>query len=187
MTVNKHTLCIAAAFLLTAVATGAAADKGIHIPAGRSVSGSWNTADGAGYQWNIYVAGGYVSSGSHSAYSSGMQLQVNSSGFSGGSSGRLSKDGTEIEIGPWRRGSVNIYRRIYVDKKIGYCRWIDIFENTSASPQSLTLRYYNGMGTSTRKTYTTTGGTTTGPKDWGIVTGDTTSSYAAVAHVFATT
>ena len=186
MTVNRHTSCIAAAVLLVAVATGAAADKGIHIPSGRSVSGSWNTADGAGYQWQIYVAGGYVNSGSHSAYSSGMQLQVNSSGFSGSSSGRLNKDGTEIEIGPWRRGSVNIYRRIYVDKKIGYCRWIDIFENTAASPQSLTLQYYNGMGTSTRKTYTTTGGTTTGPKDWGIVTGYTSSSYAAVAHVFAT-
>ena len=186
MTVNKHVVCIASAFLLMAAATGTAADQGIHIPSGRSVSGSWNTADGAGYQWNIYVAGGYVNSGSHSAYSSGMQLQVNSSGFSGSSSGRLNKDGTEIEIGPWRRGSVNIYRRIYVDKKIGYCRWIDIFENTAASPQSLTLQYYNGMGTSTRKTCTTTGGTTTGAKDWGIVTGYTSSSYAAVAHVFAT-
>ena len=186
MTANRHALCIAAAFLMTVVATGAAAEKGIHIPSGRSVSGSWNTADGAGYQWNIYVAGGYVSSGSHSAYSSGMQLQVNGSGYSGSSSGRLNKDGTEIEIGPWKYQSVNIYRRIYVDKKIGYCRWIDIFENTTASPISLTLRYYNGMGTSTSKTYTTTGQTNVTPKDWGIVTGYTSSSYAAVAHVFAT-
>ena len=187
MAVNRYTLwCIAAAFLLATAATGAAADKGIHIPSGRSVSGSWSTADGAGYQWNIYVAGGYVNSGSHSAYSSGMQLQVNGSGYSGGSSGRLSKDGTEIEIGPWSYQSVNIYRRIYVDKKIGYCRWIDIFENPTSSAKSLTLRYYNGMGTSTRKTYTTSGGTTTGAKDWGIVTGYTSSSYAAVAHVFST-
>jgi hypothetical protein len=186
MTANRSTLCLTVAILLTLGSAGQAADKGIHIPSGRTVSGSWNTADGAGYQWNIYVAGGYVNGGSHNAYSSGMQLQVNSSGFSGGSSGRLSKDGSEIEIGPWRRGSVNIYRRIYVDKKIGYCRWIDIFENTSSSPQSLTLRYYNGMGISTRKTYTTTGGTTTNAKDWGIVTGYTSNSYSAVAHVFAT-
>ncbi|MDP6546194.1 MAG: hypothetical protein QGH60_19620, partial [Phycisphaerae bacterium] len=186
MTVNRYALYIAASVLLAVATTGAAAEKSIHIPTGRTVSGSWNTADGAGYQWNIYVAGGYVNSGSHSAYSSGMQLQVNGSGYSGGSSGRLSKDGTEIEIGPWKYQSVNIYRRIYVDKKLGYCRWIDIFENPTASAKSLTLRYYNGMGTSTRKTYTTTGGTTTGAKDWGIVTGYTSSSYAAVAHIFAT-
>jgi len=186
MVANKYALYIAVAFLLSTVTTGEGAKKGIHISSGRSVSGSWNTADGAGYQWNIYVAGGYVNSGSHSAYSSGMQLQVNGSGYSGSSSGRLSKDGSEIEIGPWKYQSVNIYRRIYVDKKIGYCRWIDIFENPTSSAKSLTLRYYNGMGTSTRKTYTTTGGTTTGPKDWGIVTGYTSSSYAAVAHVFST-
>jgi hypothetical protein len=180
-------MCVIAASVIAAFcAAGQAADKGIHIPAGRKVSGSWNTADGAGYQWNIYVAGGYVNSGSHSAYSSGMQLQINGSGFSGSSTGKLNKEGNEIEIGPWRRGSVNIYRRIYVDKKIGYCRWIDIFENTSTSAQSLTLRYYNGMGTSTRKTYTTTGGTTTNAKDWGIVTGYTSSSYSAVAHIFST-
>ncbi len=187
MTVNKNTLCIITVSILTALCVSApAADKGIHLKSTRTVSSTWNTADGAGYQWNIYVAGGYVNSGSHSAYSSGMQLQINGSGFSGSSSGRVNKDNTEIEIGPWRRGSVNIYRRIYVDKKIGYCRWIDIFENTASSPQTLTLRYYNGMGTSTRKTYTTTGGTTTGAKDWGIVTGYTSSSYSAVAHVYAT-
>jgi len=187
MTVNKHVLCLAAGtFLLTAVVLPAAGENDIHIPAGRTVSGNWNVADGAGYQWNIYVSGGYVNSGSHSAYSSGMQLQVGGSGFSGSSSGRLSKDGTEIEIGPWQRGSVKIYRRIYVDRKIGYCRWIDIFENTTASPQTLTLRYYNGMGISTRRTYTNSGGTNVTDKDWGIVTGYTSNSYSAVAHIFAT-
>ncbi len=133
MTVNKNTLCIITVSILTALCVSApAADKGIHLKSTRTVSSTWNTADGAGYQWNIYVAGGYVNSGSHSAYSSGMQLQINGSGFSGSSSGRVNKDNTEIEIGPWRRGSVNIYRRIYVDKKIGYCRWIDICENTAS-------------------------------------------------------
>ena len=136
MIMSKHTLCITAmAFLLIAGNTIHAAEKGIHIPAGRKVSGTWNTADGAGYQWNIYISGGYVNSGSHSAYSSGMQLQINGSGYSGSSSGKLSKDGTEIEIGPWKYQSVNVYRRIYVDKKIGYCRWIDIFENPTSSPK----------------------------------------------------
>ena len=172
--------------VLPVAARPSAADTNIHIPTGRSVSGNWNVTDGAGYAWNIYVSNGYVSSGSHSAYSGGMQLQISGSGFSSSSTGRLSKDGNEIEIGPWRRGSVNVYRRIYVDKKIGYCRWIDIFENTSSSAQTLSLRYHSSMGISTRKTYTTSGGTNVTDKDWGIVTGYTSSSYAAVAHVFAT-
>jgi len=187
MVTSRHLSVVASAVLLiAAISPQASADKDIHIKSGRTVSGSWNLADGAGYQWNIYVAGGYVNSGSHSAYSSGMQLQVGGSGFSGSSSGRLSKDGREIEIGPWQRGSVKIYRRIYVDPKIGYCRWIDIFENTATSPQVLTLRYYNGMGTSTRRTYTNSGGTNVTDKDWGIVTGYTSNSYSAVAHIFAT-
>jgi len=187
MTVSENTVCIITASVLAALcAASSAADNSIRLKSVRTVSGNWSTADGAGYQWNIYVAGGYVNSGSHSAYSSGMQLQVNGSGFSGSSSGRINKTGDEIEIGPWRRGSVNIYRRIYVDRKIGYCRWIDIFENTSSSAQTLTLRYYNGMGTSTTETYTTTGGTVTNAKDWGIATGYTSTSYAGVAHIFAT-
>ncbi|MCP4374945.1 MAG: hypothetical protein GY794_02005 [bacterium] len=186
MTANKPALYLAVATLLTLGAAAQAADKRIHIPSGRNISGYWTSTDKPGYMWKIYVAGGYVNRGSHRANSNGMQLLINGSGFSGGSSGRLSKDGTEIEIGPWRRGAVNIYRRIYVDKKMGYCRWIDIFENTSNSPQSLTLKYYNGMGIPTRKTYTTTGGTITNAKDWGIVTGYTSNSHAAVAHVFAT-
>ncbi|MBT3199280.1 MAG: PT domain-containing protein [Phycisphaerales bacterium] len=187
MKITKHSVfTIATVCLLTITTSSHGADRGIHIKSSRSVSSNWNVTDGAGYQWNIYVSGGYVNSGSHSAYSSGMQLQINGSGYSGGSTGRVNKDNTEIEIGPWKYRSVNVYRRIYVDKKLGYCRWIDIFENPTGTAQTLTLRYYNGMGTSTRNTYTTTGGTTTGAKDWGIVTGYTSNSYAAVAHIFGT-
>ncbi|MBT3198349.1 MAG: hypothetical protein HN350_00375 [Phycisphaerales bacterium] len=163
-----------------------AADKALHIPAGRSVSSSWVTTDSKGFRWDIYLNYGQVNDGSNDAYDGGMQLQVSGSTMSVSQQGRLSKAGDEVEIGPWRRGSVNIYRRIYVDKKLGYCRWIDIFENTAASAQSLPLRYYSNMGSSTQTTFTTSGQANLTPKDWGIITNASSSSRPAVVHIFAT-
>jgi len=177
-----------AAMLLVALQAGVAraADKALHIPAGRSVSSSWVTTDSAGFRWDIYLNYGQVNDGTNDAYDGGMQMQISGSTMSVSQQGRLSKAGDEVEIGPWRRGSVNIYRRIYVDKKVGYCRWIDIFENTATSAQTLTLRYYSNMGSSTQSAFTTSGQTTLTPKDWGIVTGSSSSSRPSVVHIFAT-
>lgn len=163
------------------------AGRGVHIPKGRrSVGWNWTLTDGAGFRWDIN-SNGMVSDGTNDAYDGGMQLQVNGSSFSWGSSGRLGKDGREVEIGPWSKGPIRVYRRIYVDGKIGYCRWIDIFENTAASARTLTLRYYSNMGASTRRTYTTGGRGTLTDRDWGLVTGYRgRSSRPAVIHVFAT-
>ncbi|MDP6635503.1 MAG: hypothetical protein QGG42_11425 [Phycisphaerae bacterium] len=163
-----------------------AADKSIHIPAGRSVSSSWVVTDSAGFRWDIYLNYGQVNDGTNDAYDGGMQMQISGSTMSVSQQGRLSKTGDEVEIGPWRRGSVNIYRRIYVDKKIGYCRWIDIFENTSTSAQTLTLRYYSNMGSSTQSSFTTSGQTSLTAKDWGIITGSSSGSRPSVVHIFAT-
>ena len=181
---NRLALCLAVILAAGALARGA--DKGIHIPKGRSVGWNWTLTDGAGFRWDIN-SHGTVNDGTNDAYDGGMQLQVNGSSFSWNSSGWLSKDGREVEIGPWSRGSIKVYRRIYVDSKVGYCRWIDIFENTTTSAQTLTLRYYSNMGTTTRRTYTTGGKNTLTDKDWGLVTGYTgSSSRPAVVHVFAT-
>jgi len=163
-----------------------AADKKIHITGGRSVSSSWTTTDSAGFRWDIYLNYGQVNDGTNDAYDGGMQLQVGGTTMSVSGQGRLSKTGDEVEIGPWRRQSVNIYRRIYVDKTVGYCRWIDIFENTAASAQTLTLRYYSNMGSSTSSTFTTSGQTNLTEKDWGIVTNSSSSSRPSVVHIFAT-
>jgi len=181
--------CAVIGALLAAALQGGslgAADKKYHIPPGRSVSSSWTTTDSAGFRWDIYLNYGQVNDGTNDAYDGGMQLQVGGTTMSVSSQGRLSKAGDEVEIGPWRRGSVNIYRRIYVDKKIGYCRWIDIFENTASSTQTLALRYYSNMGGSTRSTFTTSGQANLTDKDWGIVTNPSSSSRPAVAHIFAT-
>ena len=183
---NKYSTLAAVAVVAFQINIARAADKSLHIPAGRSVSSSWVTTDSAGFRWDIYLNYGQVNDGTNDAYDGGMQLQISGSTMSVSQSGRLSKAGDEVEIGPWRRGSVNVYRRIYVDKKLGYCRWIDIFENTATSAQSLALRYYSNMGSSTQSTFTTSGQANLTPKDWGIVTGSSGSSRPAVVHIFAT-
>ena len=183
---NRYALPAALLTVAMQISFASAADKALHIPAGRSVSSSWVTTDSAGFRWDIYLNYGQVNDGTNDAYDGGMQLQISGSTMSVSQQGRLSKAGDEVEIGPWRRGSVNIYRRIYVDKKESYCRWIDIFENTATSAQTLTLRYYSNMGSSTQSSFTTSGQSDLGPKDWGIVTGSSGTSRPAVIHIFAT-
>ncbi|MCK4276691.1 MAG: hypothetical protein KAX78_09260, partial [Phycisphaerae bacterium] len=162
-----------------------AADKGLLVIPGGTTTWAWTRNDGAGYRWDIY-SGGYISTGTNSAYSSGMQLKVNGSYFSWSASGTLSKDGHEVQIGPWTRGSLRIWRRMYVDPKLGYCRWIEIFENTSSAKQSVSLEWRSSMGSSIRTTNTTSGKTSIGKQDWGIVTATSSTSRPAVVHVFAT-
>ena len=181
-------------FVAGVAATAQARDDRIHLT-GSSTRFTWTQTDGHGYRWDI-SGNGTISDGTNDAYDGGMQLQVTISGpsssgsssFTSFSTGKRSKDGMEVEIGPWRYRNVNTYRRIFVNRKAGYCRWIDMFENTQSSAVSLSLRYYFNMGASSQRTYTTSGGTNVGAKDWGIVTSGSSSSSSrpAVAHIFAT-
>jgi hypothetical protein len=181
---RRQNLSIAAVLLAVAVAAPAE-QKGIHLPSQRTARFTWSTQDAKGYRWDI-TGNGAVSDGTKDAYDGGVILQVNGSNFNTFSTGRLSKDGSEVEIGPWNRNNLRIYRRIFVHKKKGYCRWIDIFENPTGSAISVSLRYYSNMGASTRRTHTSSGGTSLKGKDWGIVTDGSNSLRPAIVHVFAT-
>ncbi len=177
------------AFVLAAAAPAATGeDKGIHITGQRRQSFTWQVTDAAAYRWDI-SSYGQVSDGTNDAYDGGMRLTVNGSTWSYNSTGALSEDGREVEIGPWTQGSLRVWRRIYVDPEIGYCRWIDIFENTTSSAQNVAAQYYSNMGGSTQTTFTTSGKTDLdAEKDWGIVTGygAGNSSRPEIVHVFAT-
>ena len=183
----KHQFLAGFAVLLIGAVAACGEMKGIHIPPGRNVGWNWSVDDGAGFRWDI-SSQGVVNDGTGDAYDGGMQLQINGAGFSYSSSGRLSEDGREVETGPWTTGALRVYRRIYVDPKLGYCRWIDIFENTSGTAQTVSLRYYSNLGGSVRLTHTTSGAARVTDKDWGIVTAYDAgqSSRPAIAHIFAT-
>jgi hypothetical protein len=183
MTVARGLACVAA--VLAATVRADADERGIHLPSGRSVSFTWYLNDGAGYRWDI-SSNGQVSNGTNDAYDGGMQLRLAGTYFSSSTQGRLSADGREVEIGPWKHNNLQVWRRIYVDPKLGYCRWIDIFENTTDAVQDAKVQYYSNLGLSVTSTYTTSGQANLTDKDWGIVTSGTGStSRPAVIHVFA--
>jgi len=143
--------------------------------------------DDHAFRWDI-VDNGTVNDGSNDAYDGGMRLQVNDEYFPSLSSAWASQDNLEIEIGPWRRGQLAVSRRIFVNRQAGYCRWIDLFENTGGSEAELKVMYHSNMGQSTGDTYTSSGKAQLTEKDWGIVTGQAASatSYPSIVHVFAT-
>ena len=181
---SKHGLILA--LLMSVASYAAGADDGIHITNGRSQSLNWQVSDGAGYTWDISQYGA-VSNGTNNAYSGGMRLLISGSQWSYSGTGMLRADGREIEIGPWTSGSLRVWRRIYVDPEIGYCRWIDIYENTESTEQNVPLQYHSCLGRSVRSVYTTAGGSSVTDKDWGVVTTYATqdSPYPDVVHIYA--
>jgi len=178
---------LALATLFLAAQAALAGTEGIHIGSGSAQPFDWVCKDGAGFVWDI-TQHGQVKDGTNDVYDVGMTLAVNGRNWSQKAPGRISRDRREVEIGPWSYGSLKVWRRIYVDGRTGYCRWIDIFENTSTSQQSFTLRYHTNIGGRVAHTFTTTGKTDLAEEDWGIVTAETDgrSSRPALAHVFAT-
>ena len=179
-------VALAAVAVLVVLVPGAWAAEGVHIKGKGATSLPWRLTDGAGYAWDIYT-NGRIQDGTNDAYDGGMGLQVDGSEFVWSQTAKLHQNGREIELGPWDRGSLKVWRRIYVDPKLGYCRWIDLFENTSAGERTVNVRYQSNMGESTQMIATTTGQPNLTPKDWGVVTGGTSSSSRpAIAHVFAT-
>ncbi|MGB2820262.1 MAG: hypothetical protein WBF17_04730, partial [Phycisphaerae bacterium] len=184
MTTARGLTCVAVVLGAAGAAVGAA-EGGIHIPSGRSVSFTWYLNDGAGYRWDI-SSNGQVSDGTNDAYDGGMQLRLAGSYFSSSEQGRLSADGREVEIGPWKQNTIQVFRRIYVDPKVGYCRWIDMFENTSDATQDIKVQYYSNLGLSVASTYTTSGQADVTSKDWGVVTAESdTSTRPAIVHIYA--
>ncbi|MFP4106844.1 MAG: hypothetical protein ACLFVU_12240, partial [Phycisphaerae bacterium] len=162
----------------------AAYGDGILLDGAKNTNLPWTVNDSKGFRWDIQY-NGCVGDGSNDAYDTGMRLYVNGASFSWSSSISVDKAGTEVQLGPWQYSSIRVYRRIYVDKKRGYCRWVDIFENTQGNPYNLNLRYHVDVGGSIRRTFTTTGKSAVTNKDWGIATTySDSSSRPSTVHVF---
>ena len=182
---SKIETVVAVGLLLVAATVVAGADsKGIHISGGTKTGWAWVKNDGAGFRWDVH-SNGYVSNGTNGAYSNAMQLRVNGAHFSWSSNGTVGKGGHEVEVGPWSNGPIRVWRRVYVDPKLGYCRWIDIFENTSGNKTKVSIQYETRAGSSIRMAHSSLGKTSVTDKDWALATGTSSSSRPAVLHVFA--
>ena len=128
---------------LPAGAKAAKNDKsGLHIPQGRSVKFTYTMTDGTGFRWDIQYYG-TIGQGTNYAYSGGLYLQIDGSSVHSNGQGWVNAAGDEVEIGPFNRNNVNVYRRIKVYKDHGLARWLDIFENTTGKEISLNVRVYS--------------------------------------------
>jgi len=172
---------IVTALAVTWLAAPAAGQQGLHIAGDATVQGMWNVQDGAGFRWDIQPDG-TVSDGNNDCYDGGMRLQINGSQISH-APGRLSADKREVEYGPRTMGTLKVWRRIYVDPKLGYCRWIEIVQNTADKPAEVQIEHYSNMGSSTQRCHRVKD--KQGKNEWAFVTGQG-SHRPAVAHVYAT-
>lgn len=184
---GRERLLMSAAVLLglAGAAAGAGEDtEPLMLTGKKTVNLTWAVTDGSGMRWDI-VNYGSVNDGTNDAYDGGMYLQLGGSNQSFGSKARLSEDGREIQLGPLRHGALQIWRRIYIDPKTGYARWVDFIQNKSSSRRTEKLQWYSNVGSSIQNIQTTTGGSSIGKKDWGFVTSSSSSSRPSLVHFFA--
>ncbi len=155
--------------------------SGLHIPQGRRVNFTHTMTDGAGFRWDIQYYG-TVGQGTNYAYSGGLYLQINGSNFSSNGRGWINAKGDEIEIGPYNRNNLKIYRRIKVYKDQGLARWLDIFENPTGQTINLKVRIYSNTNwTIGNKRYSSGKGQFT-DKDFACITQTQGGNAPAVLH-----
>ena len=173
------------AFALTAYADVETKAEDIHLPQGKTTSMTWTVNDGTDTRWD-FNSSGNVEGGSNGAYSGCLYLNIaDGNSFSSSGTAILSKDEREIELGPWQYNNMNVSRRMYVDPKKPYARWIDIFENRTGQDYTINLRYVLRMGSSVNEVATSSGKADIAARDWAFATTyKSDSSRPSVVHVF---
>jgi len=154
---------------------------GLHIPQGHTVGFTYNMTDGAGFRWDIQYYG-TVGQGTNYAYSGGLYLHVDGSSVHSNGRGWMNEKGDEVEIGPFNRGNVNVYRRIKVYKDQGLARWLDIFENPTSKDVTVNARVYTSTNWQIGNQITSSGGNQFGEKDFAFITQTQGGNAPAVMH-----
>jgi hypothetical protein len=163
--------------------------SGLHIKQASAVnfrSSSYHVmTDSLGTRWDIQYTGA-VYRGTSYSYSGGVQLQVGGSTFQTPNyQGWTNKEG-ELELGPWKRNNLTIYRRIKAYKNLPFARWLDILENPTASAIKVQVAIYTNVRYSVRQRKTNSGQTNFGAKDWAIWTKGSSSRSTPSLHVVTT-
>ncbi len=157
----------------------------LHIKRARAISlrGYHIMTDGGGYRWDFQYYGS-VYRGTNNAYAGAMYCRINGSNFRApGYAGWVNKAGDEIEMGPYSRNGLQVYRRVKVYKKLPLARWLDSFHNPSSSPITVSIRMYSSMTYQISKTLTNTGRAVFGEKDFAFITQTSNTNAPSVLHV----
>lgn len=141
---------------LCALAQAGPIDPNLLLDSNQPVSFYWNRTDAGGFNWDIQPDGS-ISDGTSDAYDTAMRLQVNGASCASGTA-VAAPDGHEIQIGPYTgiRG-LEVYRRIAVPAGKQYCRYVDLFHNTTDEAMTFQIEYYINMGSFCRSTAERTG------------------------------
>ena len=159
---------------------------GLHIKQASSVNfrnSSYHVMnDSGGNRWDIQYYGS-VYRGTSYSYSGGMYLQVGGTQFQTSNyQGWTNKEG-ELELGPWKRNNLTIYRRIKAYKDHPIARWLDILENPTGSAIKVQVAIYTNVRYSVSQSRTSSGQRTFGAKDWAIWTKGSSSRSTPTLHV----
>jgi len=139
----------------------------LYLPPGRQVRFPFMLRDGGRFVWDIQFN---ASLNDGTGTLSGYELDINDKILdSSEAPGTLSADGREVAVGPWRRGGLDLYRRVRVHKDRSLVRWLDIYTNPSAVPRTVRLRSYTAVRHGIGRTLTSQGGQLPGAKDCALI------------------
>ncbi|MEO2002649.1 MAG: hypothetical protein ABGY41_00955 [Candidatus Poribacteria bacterium] len=170
------------------------AHDGLDSPLSIPVSGSGTSnvsltvyvSDSLGFEWDIRGDGG-INDGTSDAYDGAHRLDVDGDSFPSFSVGTA--DGRELTIGPATLGVVEVTRQVYVPADNAFARYLDVIENTTDAPQTVTVGMHTNLGSdsSTEVIATSSGDATTDASDHWVVTDDSIDGYGGsdpvVVHV----
>ena len=165
-----------------AAPTGPAA---LHIKRAKNVSfrSYYIMNDGGGYRWDLQYYGN-IYQGTSGAYSGAMYCHINGSNFQAPNyAGWVNKTGDEVEMGPHLRSGLIVHRRIKVYKNLPLARWLDIFQNPSTAPVTVSIRMYICTNHAVSRTQTSTGGTAFSEKDFAFVIQTSNPTTPSTLHV----
>jgi MYXO-CTERM domain-containing protein len=136
--------------------------------------------DGDGYTWDIR-GNGTIGNGSIDSYDVGQSLKVDGAYFPDATATQVSElSGRQVVFGPMTMSGLEVTRKVYVPSTEGWARFVEIFDNPTAAPISVTVQIETNFGSdsSTVTTATSSGDTTFTTADYWAATDDSSDGSA---------
>ncbi|MBN2712443.1 MAG: hypothetical protein JXR97_08455, partial [Planctomycetes bacterium] len=126
--------------------------------------------DSLGFRWDISNRGG-VEDGLNDCFDGGLYLLVNGMNFNS-TQQMMTKDGADLVLSNPNINNISVTRRIWVNSKEGYCRYLEVFENSGQGSATVTVTVRSRLGSQGQQTLSSAGlpfGGTLDKKDVGLM------------------
>jgi len=145
-----------------------------------------NLVDSLGFLWDVQ-GDGNINDGSSDAYDGGLHLTVGGMPFTWFGEATAEESGRELVIGPWNHVGLQIERKIYVPQDDNFARYLEVFNNPTASDITVNIQIFSNLGSDsgTDLVATSDGDFTFTSVDDYLVTDDADGSGdPTMAHIF---